>query len=277
MRTSSTGDTDAHPAPEYRTWREARWQDIAGPNGKAAVIGNGKVVGRDAVSLSEVPGQWSTDAAGALTVTAVPADGVSIDGRTVGGTVTVPVGCLLEFSGGRRGVVGGSAGDYSLVFFDPDAVAASGITGIETYPYDPQWIVQGRYHPAEPGRRIQVGRLTTPRSTDLIPAPVDLVLDIGGTEHVLAVLEDSPGRRLAIFTDATSGTETPELGRWLVLPLLASHARLTVDFNQAVLSYHHVNPGIFFCPMRPEGNHLPLRVAAGERALIRTDRSFDSV
>lgn len=266
---SSTGATGTHPAPDYQAWRAARWQDIAGRNGKAAVIGNGNVVGPEAVSLPSVPGRWSTDASGALTVTARPEDGVTIDGETVDGTATVPVGCALEFSGGRRGVVGGAAGDYSMVFFDSDAVAASGITGIDTYPYDPQWIVPGRYRPAEPGRRIEVGRLTTPRSTDLIAAPVDLVVDIDGTEHVLAVLEDSPGRRLAIFTDATSGTETPEIGRWLVLPLLTPHARLTVDFNQAVLSYHHVNPEIFFCPMRPAGNHLPLRIAAGERSLIR--------
>lgn len=272
MSIGIAGDADSSPAPEHQAWREARWKDIAGLNGKAAVIGNGKVVGREAVPLPAVPGEWSTDASGALTVTATREDGVTIDGTTVDGTATVPVGCSLEFRGGRRGVVRGSTGDYSLVFFDPEAVAASGITGIDTYPYDPQWVVQGRYEPAAPGRRIEVGRLTTPRTTDRIPAPVNLVVDIGGTQHVLAVLEDSPGRRLAIFTDATSGTEKPEIGRWLVLPMLAPDARLTVDFNQSVLSYHHVNPRVFFCPMRPAGNHLPLRVAAGERGLLRGPR-----
>jgi uncharacterized protein (DUF1684 family) len=269
MNDSSAGSIEVHPAPEYQAWREARWQDITGPTGKAAVIGNGLVTGRETVSLPAVPGRWGIDASGALIVTAAPEDGVTVDGKTVDGTAQVSVGCSLDFSGGRRGVVGGTPGNYSMVFFGADAVAASGITGIETYPYDPQWVVQGRYRPAEPGRRIEVGRLTTPRTMDVIPAPGDLVVSIGETEYVLAVLEASPGLRLAIFTDETSGTETPDIGRWLVLPMLAADARLAIDFNQAVLSYHHVNPGIFFCPMRPPGNHLPLRISAGERALIR--------
>ncbi|MEV6227742.1 DUF1684 domain-containing protein [Saccharopolyspora shandongensis] len=113
-----------------------------------------------------------------------------------------------------------------------------------------------------------MGRLTTPRSTEAISAPVDLAVSINGTEYVLSVLEDMPGQRLVVFTDETNGTETPEIGRWLVLPLLKPGSTLTVDFNQATLSHHHLAPAVFTCPLSPPGNHLPMRVEAGERALV---------
>jgi hypothetical protein len=46
-----------------------------------------------------------------------------------------------------------------------------------------------------------VERLTTPRSRHQILSSVDLACTIDGAEYVLAVLEDSPGWRLAIFTE----------------------------------------------------------------------------
>lgn len=259
---------------EHRAWRRARWQDIAGPNGKAKIVANGTVIGRDTHVIAGVPGQWSTTVTGALTVTASAEDGVTVNGATAIGTIEVPADGTLVFPQGRVGFVTGSDGAYGLVVRDDAALAESGITGIDTYPYDPAWVVEGEYRAAPQGRRIEVGRLTTPRSAEAIPAPVDLAVVIDGTEYVLAVLEDSPGRRLVIFTDETNGSETPDIGRWLVLPLLDPGSALTVDFNRATLSYHHVNPAIFFCPLPPPGNTLPMRIQAGERTYVY-DRSQD--
>jgi uncharacterized protein len=253
---------------EYEAWRKARWEEIAGPNGKAKVVANGRVIGRGTHVIAGVPGRWTTTEAGALTVTAAAEDGVEVDGEPVEGTVEVPAGSPIGFPGGRVGFAGGSDGAYGLVVMDHEAVARSGLTGIDIYPYDPAWVFHGEYRAAPEGRRIEVGRLTTPRSTDAIPAPVDLAVTIDGTEHVLSVLEDMPGRRLVVFTDETSGTETPDIGRWLVLPLLNPGSTLTVDFNQATLSHHHLSPAIFTCPLSPPGNHLPMRIEAGERALV---------
>jgi uncharacterized protein (DUF1684 family) len=258
---------DDAPA-EYAAWRTARWDEIAGPNGKAKVVANGKVIGRDTQVIPDVPGQWSTTEAGALTVTATAGDGVKVNGTTADGTVEVPSGGSLEFPGGRVGFAGGSDGAYGLVVMDHEAVARSGLSGIDTYPRDPAWVLEGEYRAAPDGRRIEVERLTDPRSTEAILAPVDLAVTIDGTEYVLAVLEDMPGQRLVIFTDETNGTETPDIGRWLVLPLVEPGTTLTVDFNQATLSHHHLVPAIFTCPLSPPGNHLPLRIEAGERALV---------
>ncbi|PXY18993.1 DUF1684 domain-containing protein [Prauserella muralis] len=255
---------------EYEAWREARWEEIAGPHGKAKVVANGRVAGRDPVAIPGVPGQWQVTEAGTLTVSATAADGVTVNGETVDGTAEVPSGSTLGLPGGRVGFAGGAGGFYGVVVMDHEALARSGLTGIDTFPYDPDWVFEGEYRAAPEGRRIEVGRLTTPRSTEAILAPVDLAVTIDGTDYVLSVLEDMPGQRLVVFTDETNGTETPGIGRWLVLPLLEPGNTLTVDFNQATLSHHHLAPAVFTCPLSPPGNHLPMRVEAGERALVYT-------
>ncbi|MEV6981904.1 DUF1684 domain-containing protein [Sphaerisporangium sp. NPDC051017] len=264
---SANNAADSVPA-DYEAWREGRWEEIAGQFGKVKVVANGKVAGRDARVIPGVPGEWSVTEAGVLTLSVAADDGVTINGEAVNGTAEVPSGSSLEFSGGRVGFAGGADGTYGVIVMDHEALARSGLSGIDTYPYDPAWVFEGVYRAAPEGRRIEVERLTAPRSMDAILAPVDLVVTINGTEYVLSVLEERPGQRLVIFTDETNGTETPEIGRWLTLPLLEPGSTVTVDFNQATLSYHHLVPTVFNCPLSPAGNHLPMRVEAGERALV---------
>ncbi|ASO21658.1 hypothetical protein FHR81_003303 [Actinoalloteichus hoggarensis] len=252
----------------HEAWRAARWDEIAGPNGKAKVVANGRVSGPEARGIPGIPGRWRVTEAGALTVSAAAGDDVTINGETLDGTADVPSGSSLGFSGGRVGFAGGADGFFGVVVMDQAALTRSGLCGIDTYPYDPAWVLHGEYRAAPEGRRIEVGRLTTPRSTEAVLAPVDLVVVIDGTEHVLSVLEDMPGQRLVIFTDETNGGETPDIGRWLVLEPREPGETMTVDFNQATLSHHHLAPAVFTCPLSPPDNHLARRVEAGERAFV---------
>ncbi|MFD4637637.1 DUF1684 domain-containing protein [Lentzea sp. NPDC058436] len=229
----------------YEQWRDARLAEVTD---KVKVVAKGMVSGP--VRLPGVPGEWSVNEAGALTH----------ESREVVGTVELP--------DGRTALAGGADGFYGVVVTDPGALERSGLQGIHTYPYDPEWVFEGEFRAAQDDRRLQVEHLTSPRTTQAVTAPVDLVVTINGTEHVLAVVETMPGQRLVIFTDETNGTETPAIGRWLVLPLQDPGTRLTVDFNQASLSHHHLAPAVFTCPLSPPGNHLPMRVEAGERALM---------
>ncbi|MGW4069244.1 DUF1684 domain-containing protein [Nocardia grenadensis] len=257
---------------EYEAWRRARWDEMTGPQGKAKVVAKGLISGIEPQIVPDVPGLWSTTEAGGLTVTAAPTGGVVVDGRLVDGTADVRPGGRLEFSSGRTGMVGGGDGSYGLVVMDDNAVSRSGLNGIEAYSYDPAWVFEGEYRAAPAGRVVEVGRLTVPRTWEDLPAPVDLVVTIDGEEYVLTVLEDLPGRRLVIFTDGTSGNDTPEIGRWLLLPLLEPGSRVPVDFNRTTLSQHHFAPSVFTCPLAPPGNHLPVRIEAGERALAYRTR-----
>ncbi|MFJ6076632.1 DUF1684 domain-containing protein [Streptomyces sp. NPDC093065] len=253
---------------EYEAWRQGRWEEIAGANGKATVVANAKITNPGPHTLPGIPGEWRTTEAGDLTVTAKAGDGVQVADSLVDGTSPVPSGGSLEFPDNRGGFASGADGSYSLVVMDHGRVERTGLTGIDTFPYDPAWVFEGQYRAAPEGRRIEVGRLTSPRSTEAILAPVDLAVTIDDTEYVLAVLQDFPGQRLVIFTDETNGDSTPPIGRWLVMPLLEPGSTLTVDFNKATLSHHHLNPDVFVCPLSPPGNHLPTRIEVGERALI---------
>lgn len=252
---------------EFEAWRRARWEEIAGPYGKAKVVANGRISGPEPRTIAGVPGRWSTTSDGALQITATVPDGVVVDGQPVDGSVEVPAGSRVEFPAERTAVVMGGNGTWGVVVMDDDAVTRSGLSGIEIYPCDPSWVLEGEYREVRPGRTVEIDRLTVPRSKDTLPAPVDLAVTIAGEERVLTVLEDLPGRRLLIFTDETNGAGTPEIGRWLLLPLLEPGSSVTVDFNRTTLSQHHFSPSVFTCPLEPEGNHLPVRVEAGERAL----------
>ncbi|BCJ50560.1 hypothetical protein Asp14428_20350 [Actinoplanes sp. NBRC 14428] len=263
METTTANDVPA----EYETWRAARWAELTGPNGRAKVVAKAVISGPGPTAIPGVPGQWGTTASGALTVTATAADGVRVGDRAVDGTVEVPSGGPIGFAGPRTGFAGGGSGAYSLVVFDDRAPARSGLSGIDAYPYDPAWVHEGEYRAAPAGRSVEVERLTSPRSTGSIAAPVDLAVIIDGIEYLFTVLEEQPGQRLVVFTDDTSGDGTPAIGRWLRLPPREPGSRLIVDFNRATLSHHHLAPAVFTCPLAPPGNHLPLRVEAGERAL----------
>ncbi|MER7403710.1 DUF1684 domain-containing protein [Streptomyces sp. NPDC000070] len=255
---------------DHEAWRQGRWEEIAGTNGKAMVIAKAKINGHDPHTLPGLPGQWTTTETGSLTVAAKAEDGVRVNDEAVDGTTEVPSGSVLEFPGNLNGFAGGADGFYGVIVMDQSRVERSGLSGIDRFPYNPDWVFEGHYRAAPEGRRIEVERLTAPRSTEAILAPVDLVVTVHGTEYVLAVLEESPGQRLVIFTDETNGDSTPQIGRWLVLPLLEPGSALTVDFNQATLSHHHLNPDVFVCPLSPPGNHLPMRIEVGERALIHS-------
>lgn len=266
-----TETTSQHTPPqEFLEWREARWKEIIGPRGKASVTAKTVVAGPEEQKVDGIPGRWRVSEAGHLLVTATKDDGIAVDGTPAEGTVEVPAGQSLSFSGGQVGMVGDAEGSYGLVVLDEQQIARSGLSGIEAYPYEPRWIFHGVFREVEPDRRVLLERLTEPRSTDHMPAPVDLAFTMDGTEHVLTVVEEIPGQGLIVFTDQTSGTETPSIGRWLVVPLAPAGTEARVDLNQVTVSYHHISPSVFTCPLPPAGNHIPLRIEAGERHLLRT-------
>ena len=73
------------------------------------------------------------------------------------------------------------------------------------------------------------------------------------------------GRLWLVFGDETNGRETYGGGRFLVTGPVQPDGRVEVDFN---LAY---NPPCVFspyatCPLPPDGNRLPVRIVAGERA-----------
>lgn len=265
----SSSDTPiTHSPHDHEAWKQARWAEIAGPQGLAGVVLMEKITTAGQV-LGGVPGKWNPHTADGLTLSAGRADGVTVDGQQVDGTVVISSESEIIFPGARIGSVGGGDGVYGLRIWDPDAPTISRLRAIAAYPFDPNWVIDAEYRPAPTERVVAVQRVTTPPSEDEVRAPGDLMFEIAGHQHTLQVIETFPGQRLVVFTDATSGNQTPGIGRWLILSTPEAGA-LSIDFNRVVLAHHSFSP-VFPCPLPPAGNHLPLRVEAGERAPLFTD------
>ncbi|MET7854898.1 DUF1684 domain-containing protein [Streptomyces avermitilis] len=253
---------------EYDKWRQSRWEEMAGPDGKASLIAH-RPITEPGQEVPEIPGQWtSTGFSGSLTLTAARAENVSVDGHAVDGTVELTGASRLSFPGGRRGTIEELRGAHVLAVWDPAAPTLVGLRGIEAWPWDPAWAVEAEYRPADAGRLLEVSRVTSPSVRDSFPAPGDFVFDLQGERHTLRAFGVGDDTLLISFTDGTSGTETPGMGRWLILPRpedAAGAAR--IDFNRATVP-HHMFSTSFPCPLPPRENHLPLRVEAGERAPV---------
>jgi uncharacterized protein (DUF1684 family) len=69
------------------------------------------------------------------------------------------------------------------------------------------------------------------------------------------------------FTDATTGTESYEGGRYIDLTMKdIRDNRVTIDFNRAYNPYCAYVSGRYNCPIPPKENHLPVAILAGEKA-----------
>ncbi len=69
------------------------------------------------------------------------------------------------------------------------------------------------------------------------------------------------------FTDATSGEETYESGRYIDLEIKDTKNDIVViDFNKAYNPYCAYVSGKFNCPIPPAENRLPVAIRAGEKA-----------
>ncbi|MEV6126432.1 DUF1684 domain-containing protein [Streptomyces violaceusniger] len=241
---------------------------MAGPDGKAGRIAY-RLITQPGQEVPEVPGRWtSTGFSGSLTLTAARAEGVSVDDQAVDGAVELTSASRLSFPGGRRGTIEELRGAHVLVVWDPAAPTLVGLRGIEAWPWDPAWTVEAEYRPADAGRLLEVTRLTSPSMRDTLPAPGDFVFDLGGERHTLRAFGVGGDTLLITFTDGTSGTDTPGMGRWLILPRPKdATGTARIDFNRAVVP-HHMFSAAFPCPLPPRENHLLLRIEAGERAPV---------
>lgn len=89
--------------------------------------------------------------------------------------------------------------------------------------------------------------------------------EMEGEPVTLTVFRDGEQGSLFIpFRDASAGTETYEVGRYLE-PRNRPDGTLDIDFNYAYNPFCAYGDG-WSCPIPPEENQLPVVIPAGERA-----------
>ncbi len=146
---------------------------------------------------------------------------------------------------------------------DRNHPARDAFQGIESYPIDWSWRIEGRFDAYQPPRTIPVPTVLGTVSDQ--PSSGAVVFEVDGEEHRLDVVAEPGDEELfVIFADGTTGSETYGGGRYLYADAPAADGRVVVDFNKAY------NPPCVFtpfatCPLPPRQNRLAIRVEAGEK------------
>ncbi|MFE7276416.1 DUF1684 domain-containing protein [Streptomyces sp. NPDC057623] len=253
----------------WKHWHERRGESVSAPYGPLALTGTHWLEDYPERRLPDIPGEWTADGDGVL-LTAVEADGLSLDGSPLDGAVglgadTGPAGRARVAYGERRLVVVVREGVWGVRDFDPAAAARRAFRGIGATPFDPRWSVPGRFTPYAEHRTVRVENADgRERGLGL---GGELAFELAGQELTLQVAVEGDGSLWAVFADATSGDSSYRF-RFLRPAAPDADGRTTVDFNRALLPpcafAEH-----FVCPFPPPGNTLGVAIAAGERNLRR--------
>ncbi|MFD9412448.1 DUF1684 domain-containing protein [Streptomyces sp. NPDC059989] len=260
-------DADDPPAA-WRKWHEHRVATVSAPYGPLALTGTHWLADYPEGRIPAVPGQWRTTDGG-VALTAAPEDSLHLDGEPFTGDAvlaadeTPPAHSRLS-AGEVRLVVIRREGEWAVRVFDPAAQARRTFTGIEATPYDPAFVLPGRFRPYGEDRTVQVENADG-RARGL-GLGGELRFPFGGVDHTLQVAVDAQdGSLWAVFGDATGGRSSYRF-RFLKPGTPARDGSITVDLNRAQLP-PCAFADHFICPFPPPGNTLPFEVAAGERRL----------
>lgn len=279
---SGGGSGQADPAylEEIATWREARVENLKRPNGWLTLVGlhwlseGDNAFGSDSTNAvvfprDEIPGVMGTITVqdGAAGVTIAPGVDVFCNGKPVTtmklrhdqedeGPTVLSYGTLSWHVIERSGRLG-------VRVRDSESRTLREFAGVETFPVDPRWRIEGKLEPHDPPRTIEITNALGDVTHE--PSPGSIVFEIQGRTHRLVpIAEEGDEELFIVFGDATSGKETYGGGRFLAVDRPGADGRVIVDFNKAY------NPPCVFtpyatCPLPPPENVLAIAVRAGEK------------
>ena len=262
--------TDQTPSPEQQlaTYHERRELAVVQPKGNLALVNTQWVDSEQ--TIWGVPGTWAP-AEGGLAVTATAADGITVDGALVEGTVIVrgknqPEPSDIDFGGTKSGfVIAGENDSYALRVWDSNSDDIQNFGGIDAFDYNPEWVITANWSENPAGTTLGFEHLKDEGKSreEVIPGSITFTKD--GVDYDLAAFKAGRALQL-VFADATSGDSTYSVGRFLFLAPNPD-GTITLDFNRAVLppcafSYN------FNCPMPPKQNRFGVAIEAGEKNVL---------
>jgi uncharacterized protein len=149
------------------------------------------------------------------------------------------------------------------------AKAKKTFKGIQFFPANAKYSVNARFVRTPNEKPFQMSTSSGMRKTYVKYAEVYFVID--KKEYKLSVYQSQELLKSAEykdylfipFTDATSGNETYEGGRYIDLSIPTSD-HILVNFNKAYHPYCAYTDG-YNCPVPPQENTLPIKIEAGVR------------
>jgi uncharacterized protein (DUF1684 family) len=141
--------------------------------------------------------------------------------------------------------------------------------GIHFYPFNAKWAVDARFVRTPGEKPFQMSTSSGMRKTYIKYAEVFFIID--KKEYKLNVYQSQDLLKsveykdylFIPFTDATSGNETYEGGRYIDLAIPAGN-HILLNFNKAYHPYCAYTEG-YNCPVPPQENTLPVKIEAGVR------------
>ncbi|WP_334151200.1 DUF1684 domain-containing protein [Microbacterium sp.] len=164
------------------------------------------------------------------------------------------------------------AAEHGLRLWDADAPAIRAFDRIDTYEYDPAWVLEGHFTPVAGDRRVSFEHIRDNGGSRDLVVPGDIRLELGGQQYTLAAFDDG-GTLLLVFGDQTNGTETYGSGRFLFVELRDDEGTVVLDFNRAFVPPCGFSAQ-YNCPLPPASNRFPLPIRAGEKNVVFRD-GFD--
>ncbi|WP_436531790.1 DUF1684 domain-containing protein [Actinoplanes sp. HUAS TT8] len=163
-----------------------------------------------------------------------------------------------------------SVEEHGVRLWDAASPAIQAFERIDTFPYDPAWVLEARYADVADDRKVPFEHAQDAGFTRDLPVPGDLFLSLDGRDYTLSAFDDD-GTLLLVFGDPTNRTDTYGSGRFLFVEREPGTDRVVLDFNKAFVPpcgfSEHYN-----CPLPPPQNRLAVPVEAGEKLpLFRTD------
>lgn len=270
------GLTDPGHQQEIAAWRAKRFESLKRPDGYLSQVGLewlregenrvGSAADND-IRLSGGPHHWGSVFLDGdeLSFSNRAQDSVMVDGKHASETaLTVDNwGKPTIVASGNLSFYAIFRGSYALRVKDTQTRERLDFLGVDNYPVDSSWRIEGRFIRAEPG--------TTMETVNVLGAVEDsavlgtLEFDRNGERYSLVGLGNQESKDVwFIFGDRTNGHGTYGAGRFLHSEGLPRDGRLTVDFNKAY------NPPCAFneystCPLPPQRNRLDLWIEAGEK------------
>jgi len=152
---------------------------------------------------------------------------------------------------------------YALRIKDSQASALQNFKGVDNYPIDDSWLIDGRFTRAQEGTGIEIVNVLGQIGESPVYGTFEFDRD-GKTYELLALGNEESESLWFIFTDRTTGHGTYGAGRYLYSEGMPENGRLTVDFNKAYNPPCAFNP-YSTCPIPPQRNRMDLWVRAGEK------------
>lgn len=274
---TETATQPTTPAEQFAHFHERRELAVVQPQGSLALTNTQAIDAEQ--TIWGVPGRWAPLPAGesGLKVIAAAADGIRVDGILVDGDAVVrgkddPNPSAIVFSDTVSGfVIKLDGGGYALRVFDAQSEAIQDFGGIDTFAYNPSWVVTAAWSENPAGTTMGFEHLKDEGKTreEVVPGRITFTRD--GVDYDLAAFKSGRALQL-VFADSTSGDSTYSVGRFLFVAPNAD-GTITLDFNRAVLppcafSY------AFNCPMPPKQNRFGVPIEAGEKNVLAKNGSL---